>query len=390
MGRSQTPTASTGTQNRRSGPSIRAVISGHVLKIIRESILLTQDRLAEEMGVDLHTVQGWETGRRSLTATSVSSLMLLRQRIRQLGASADLLDALNHAIDADCFLEYVFRTDHRLMHLDDHPLSTWVMKRPFGEMIAWPIIGLKPTAVRSVAPRIRRGPVSDTPVMGSNEKSLVLMHLQTAAEMSWRWQDSERALLLRRQVYFLASIFASSEMEAWLSHMAVREERHLHGLSSWSPSWPMARSLTVARARLGDPEPLQWFIDTALRSDQGQLSDFNYWAYWVGEIPDTHHSDSFMVNRSTNWHGATLLRRLCDNFAPGHPTVDIYLHSIWALLRDRPYLLRGDRLLASDLYSRTAGLLEHPIVSVRSRKKLESLYYGLRFLQHPADQLNGE
>jgi DNA-binding transcriptional regulator YiaG len=39
-----------------------------VVKIIRESVGLTQAGLAEGLGVDVTTVQGWETARRPLTA----------------------------------------------------------------------------------------------------------------------------------------------------------------------------------------------------------------------------------------------------------------------------------------------------------------------------------
>jgi hypothetical protein len=37
--------------------------------------------------------------------------------------------------------------------------------------------------------------------------------------------------------------------------------------------------MAVARARVGDPDPLRWFIDQALASDDGHLADLNYWAY---------------------------------------------------------------------------------------------------------------
>jgi DNA-binding transcriptional regulator YiaG len=48
-------------------------ISGYVLKVIRESLGQTQERLAERLGVSAATVQGWESGRRPLMAMAVST-----------------------------------------------------------------------------------------------------------------------------------------------------------------------------------------------------------------------------------------------------------------------------------------------------------------------------
>jgi DNA-binding transcriptional regulator YiaG len=142
--RQGTPTVSTGSQRsslqRVTG---RAVISGHVLKIIRESLPATQEGMAEQLSADVHTVQGWESGRRPLTATSVANLMRLRQRLRHLGARPELLDGLTDAIDADCFLDFVLDTNPELLQPGDHPLATWVMKRSFHQMVAWPVLGTK-------------------------------------------------------------------------------------------------------------------------------------------------------------------------------------------------------------------------------------------------------
>ena len=43
------------------------IITGYLLKQIRQFAGLSQEGLAERLGVDTNTVQGWETGRRSLT-----------------------------------------------------------------------------------------------------------------------------------------------------------------------------------------------------------------------------------------------------------------------------------------------------------------------------------
>ncbi|WP_250562449.1 helix-turn-helix domain-containing protein [Sphaerisporangium fuscum] len=61
-------------------------ISGYVLKIIRESIGLTQERFAEQLAVDITTVQGWESGRRPLMAVSINNYLSLRSSLLHLGA----------------------------------------------------------------------------------------------------------------------------------------------------------------------------------------------------------------------------------------------------------------------------------------------------------------
>ncbi|MFD4243935.1 helix-turn-helix domain-containing protein [Streptomyces sp. NPDC058525] len=45
---------------------VTGTITGFVLRTARESIPRTQAAMAETLGVDLATVQGWESGRRPL------------------------------------------------------------------------------------------------------------------------------------------------------------------------------------------------------------------------------------------------------------------------------------------------------------------------------------
>jgi DNA-binding transcriptional regulator YiaG len=77
------------------------IITGFLLKQIRQSAGLSQEGLAEQLGVDPNTVQGWETGRRPLTGTRVATLVELRHRLRQLGGAPQLLAALEDAAEAE-------------------------------------------------------------------------------------------------------------------------------------------------------------------------------------------------------------------------------------------------------------------------------------------------
>ncbi|MFG1960265.1 helix-turn-helix domain-containing protein [Nonomuraea sp. NPDC049028] len=60
-------------------------ISGYVLKVIRESTGLTQERFAERLGLDVTTIQGWESGRRPLMAISTGTYLSLRHWLLRFG-----------------------------------------------------------------------------------------------------------------------------------------------------------------------------------------------------------------------------------------------------------------------------------------------------------------
>src|SRR5829696_9202241 len=99
------------------------VITGYLLKQIRQSAGLSQEGLAKRLGVDTNTIQGWETGRRSLTGTRVATLVELRHRLRQLGADPRLLGALEDAAEADYVLAYTLGAEPGAGGSGAHPLA---------------------------------------------------------------------------------------------------------------------------------------------------------------------------------------------------------------------------------------------------------------------------
>jgi hypothetical protein len=129
-----------------------------------------------------------------------------------------------------------------------------------------------------------------------------------------------------------------------------------------------------------DREPLRRFIGTALSSDACQAANLNYWAYWIGEIPETHSSDEFMAGDLGPWSGAALLQRLAENLIATEPLADLYAHSLWALLERRGRLLEGDPRLAKSLAGAVEALLAEGDLSVQSRRELEQVHYGVRLL----------
>src|SRR5215207_6219798 len=358
------------------------IITGYLLKQIRQSAGLSQEGLAEQLRVDANTVQGWETGRRSLTGTRVATLVELRHRLRQLGADPQLLAALEDAAEADYVLAHILGSEPGAGGPDTHPLACWVPKRSFAYLLAWPFTGQPPIALRQPGIPTRRGPVAPAPVLTQEERSRFFEHLRLVAEQSLsdRRLNETRGTLLRRNVYYSLSWNPSSETTAWLSELEQREVRRLGRFETWSPSWTAARSLVVARARRGDREPLRHFIVNSLSSDACQAANLNYWAYWIGEVPETYSSDEFMAGDLGPWSGGALLRRFAANLVASEPLADLYAHSLWALLERRGRLLEADPQLATSLAGAVEALLAEGDLSVQSRRELEQVHYGVRLL----------
>jgi hypothetical protein len=137
----------------------------------------------------------------------------------------------------------------------------------------------------------------------------------------------------------------------------------------------------VSQARRGDPEPLRRFIERAMRSDQCQTANLNYWAYWVGQIGETHHADDFMATAPPAWRGAGLLRRLLENLHPDDRMIDLYVHSIWSLLIGRASVLDGEPQLAASLLGHVEAIRAGAPLSAQSRTELDQLYYAARARQ---------
>jgi transcriptional regulator with XRE-family HTH domain len=373
----------TGGGLRPDGRPREGLITGFLLKLIRESAGLTQETLAEQLRVDRNTIQGWESGRRSLTGTRVATLVQLRHRLRQLGADPRLLAALDDAAEADYVLAYALGTEPGESQLATHPLACWVPKRSFAYMLAWPFTGQLPIALRRPPAAPRRGPVAQAPVLTAEERMRFFQHLRVTAERSHadRELDETSGTLLRRNVYYSLSWNPGLETTAWLRELEQREVRRLGRFDTWSPSWTAARSLVVARARQGDKEPLRQFIRTALSSDACQAANLNYWAYWIGETADTHSSDEFMAGDLGPWPGAALLQRFAANLVATEPLADLYVHSLWALLERRGRLLEDDPQLAHFLSGRVEALLGEGDLSSQSRRELEQVHYGVRLLE---------
>jgi hypothetical protein len=254
-------------------------------------------------------------------------------------------------------------------------------------MLAWPFTGRLPTALQGVSPPTRRGPVAALPALSPAERRAFFDHYRAAAERSLLTRDRTDmgGVLLRRQAYYQLAWSTDGDARSWLEHAEREEQRGLGRVHGWSPSWVAARSLAVARARVGDREPLADFIRTGFDHDQCEYANLNYWAYWVGETASTEHADVFMTTDLGQWTGIHILPRMEQRLVPRNECIDLYIHSIWALFRRStvPFLLLADTALWKSLRERIETLLDEPNMSQQSRRELAEVRCGILALEPP-------
>lgn len=350
-------------------------ISGYVLKVLRESLQRTQMQLAEDLRVTVATMQGWESGRRPLMAMPTGHFLALQARLRRLGASPALLQALSLALDADLFIGQALDTPHSSVDPDEHLLATWVTDRPFTEMAAWPISGFQPANLVGMEPRVRRGPTPQGPELSIDERHHVINHLQTIAERANRTSPS--GLLVARQAYYLLGFDSSPETAAWLADQHAADRRVVKPSRGWSISWPLARSTASALTRLGDPEPMRRFISEQLSDETGERANLNYWAFWTGDLSEQQTEDGFIVSTPlTAWHGHRLLRHLLDRLHGKLGFLELNIHTLHVLIRMRPEMVK-DPAISTELNSKIERLLDENLVGAQARRELEALRYGI-------------
>ncbi|WP_327191002.1 XRE family transcriptional regulator [Streptomyces xinghaiensis] len=328
--------------------------------------------MAEAMGVDLTTWQGWETGRRPLANVKAGALLHLRRRLLALGSAPHALHLLDPAMDADRVIAATVYTENDARH----PLADWVHTRDTADMIAWALNGTVPPALAHRATPGRRGPVAKAPLLSAAERNVFFSRLRDTAESALRAGDD--GLLLHRQALYLCSYDRAPEATSWTGR-ALRTRRDLTAARGWSPHWATARSTSVALARLGDCQPLLDFIDRGVVDDDvAEAANLNYWAYWLGSIREPQPDDGFMRYGSASWEPVRLLRGLVSGLHQAPAYVDLYIHSLWALLTAHRWLPLADPGLADRLDVHIVRLLDHDGISPRSRRELSAVHYVLR------------
>ncbi|MEU0548695.1 helix-turn-helix transcriptional regulator [Micromonospora sp. NPDC005979] len=365
----------------RSAPH-RGEITGYLLKLIRESIPLTQEQLAVELEVDRVTVQSWESGRRPLTAVPLGQAITVRGRLGRLGANTLLLAALDDAAEADLILAAVLNEHVDRCDIAETPLGWSVLTHRLTDLILWAVLRQPPTITRGLPlAHPRRGPVASGPTLPVDQQRAFFAHLHLLAERAAAGRHPN--VLLHRQACFLAGMDPTKAAAGWLTQTTTRAHRKTT-FRTWSPLWPEARSVVTSLANQGDPEPLRDFIARAHPDDACERAALNYSAYWVGEVPYRHRDDSFMPQPLADWHGSTLLRHLVHRLEPAHPFVDLNIHNIWALLMARRGIALHNPAATRALLDRSVPLLDGDRISAQSRQELTSIVYRLR-----ADGLTG-
>lgn len=85
-----------------------------------------------------------------------------------------------------------------------------------------------------------------------------------------------------------------------------------------------------------------------------------------------------MPDRDPVWDPITLLRLLVAGLheAPGY--IDLYVHSLWALLHAHSWLPHAVPPLVAELDLRVQRLLDGGRISARSRRELGAVHYRLQ------------
>ncbi|GAA3087957.1 hypothetical protein GCM10017562_67820 [Streptomyces roseofulvus] len=349
------------------------VVSGFVLRMLRESVPLPQAVLAERLGVDLGTVQGWESGRRPLGNVRTMDLLQLRRTLALLGAGGSLLGWLDAALDADRILTAVL---HPPADPAAHPLAGWVQSRETAHLIAWAVRGIIPPALQPHAIRRRRGPAPAGPQLSAADRTHFFAQLRRTAESADR--AGERRLLLRRQSLYLASYDPAPDAEDW-ADQALRTMRPALALRDYTPRWIEARTAATVAARQGDPVPLYDFVDALAADQHSELANLAYWAYWLGSMPPTQPDDHFLHHPDpAAWSPVHLFQQLTGSLHDAPGTVDLYVHSLHTLLHLHPWLPLADPAAARQLGERAVELLDGGVLSSVSRRDLESVHYRLQ------------
>ncbi|MDA2809624.1 helix-turn-helix domain-containing protein [Nocardiopsis sp. RSe5-2] len=376
MAKAARATLTCGQGGRKGGDGDReGRVSGYVLKVVRRAVSLTQEQFAERLGVDVTTVQGWESGRRPLMAVTAGTYLRLRRSLLGLGAPPPLLGQLDSAMEADRFIGYALACEGPGDN-EVHPLATWVIDRPFTDLVGWAFTGTRPSVLMVYAAEQRYGPTPPGPQLAVDERNHIIGHLRDVAEQAA--PDTETGALLRRQAHYVAGFDASPETGEWLALMQHDDERRLHS-GRWTPSWPVVRSGAHTLARKGDGDALSRFIDVHIETDECETANLNYWAYWLGEISDPQVTDSFMVELDLGaWSGDRMLSHLVTKLDATNPYIDVVVHTLWSLITRKPEVVNPRSAEAAS--AAAARLLEQGSVSPQAVKELNEVLYALRMI----------
>lgn len=352
----------------------RGLVTGYVWKLIRESVALTQLDLARRLEVDLATVQAWESGRRPITALKAGQLARMRLVLIALGCPPQLFEVLNDAIDADVVIDHALHHGNKADQGMFHPLAVTVHRRDLTNLITWPFNGLMPSQLRRFVPDRpkRRGPNAGYPVVSADERRRFFDHLLVTAELRHDYS------VLRRQAVYLLSFDTDEDTRRWLEGEHLRSTSKA-GHADDVPSWLAMRSSAVSLTRYGHQDPLHAFVARGLATHDQEVANLNYWAYWLGETPETQVDDTFMAVKPTlGWDGRRVLAHLLDRIAPDADQLALNVRTLWQLVLARPNLLKERVDLRTTAAERVSQVLECPGLRTQERRELSDIAYAIK------------
>lgn len=360
------------------GSRATGVVSGFVLKLARQSAALTQEKLAEVLRVDVTTVQGWESGRRSLAAMQAGDFLRLCGRLSRLGAPPSTGRHLREAIEADQVLSTGIAAGATWVDADAHPLAASVHRWTITNLITWPITGKLPQHLHEFTSKMsRRGPAPAYPSLGADERTRFLDHLLTVAE---RGTHADEALL-RRQAVYLLGFDGRPQVVGWLRAEWSRAGRRPVKDGSITGILE-ARSASVALAVAGDGTHLHDFVDHTTDT-LAEVANLNYWGHWIGELNDDQTSDRFMLDNDTrSWTGVRLLQHIAKRLEPDSPHLPLNLYTLHSLIASRPSLLTGRPAVRASLAEVLDRLASTDRLARTGRDQLAGLQYALRIADH--------
>nr|WP_162834680.1 helix-turn-helix transcriptional regulator [Amycolatopsis circi] len=345
-----------------------------MLKLARESAGLTQERLAERLAVDGSTVQGWESGRRPLSAMNAGDLVRLCARLPRLGAPPSTGRHLHAAVEADLVLSTGVAAGGSWVTPDLHPLAASVHRKTLTNLITWPFTGHLPPEFTGFTRKVpRRGPVASGPTMSAEERTRFFDHLMAVAERGVH----PDAALLRRQAVYLLGFDQRDRVVRWLRGEWASAGRR--SIANGDVTGLLeARSASVALASTGDSTHLHDFVSRTTGT-RAEVANLNYWAHWIGELPDDQADDGFMATADTRaWSGMRLLHHLVGRLDPSSPHLPLNLHTVHSLVASRPTLLSGPSAVRDALIGALEMLSCSDVLSREGRDQVAGLHYALR------------
>ncbi|WDZ89814.1 hypothetical protein [Nocardiopsis sp. HUAS JQ3] len=250
-----------------------------------------------------------------------------------------------------------------LLRADPEALGGWVFQRDLVELMMWPVTGHPPEPLKALPTRSRRGPSSDRPTLTADEHERLLANLR-------RITETADDFLLRRQALYLCGYDTAPDAADWL-----REQQRRSAPRDVLSRWLAERSVASVATRHGDRDRLARFVSTTLVDDDwGEAANLAYWAYWMGETGPELTDDFMATGHVGPWGGHRLYQHLLDRLAPEHGYLDLYVHTMWALIEIKPHLLRN----AEPLAERVGLLLDSRDVSASARRELDGIRYAIR------------